>query len=403
MERLIQKEYPALEALYRELHACPELSLKEEKTSARAAQELRRSDFQVTQNVGGFGVVGILENGLGKTVMVRSDSDALPIQEETGLPFASRNQGIMHACGHDFHLTALAGVAKFFSERRDLWRGRLILIAQPAEEKGSGAEAMIQDGLFKRFPKPDWALALHVDSQLPAGKIGYASGFAFANVDSVDLTVKGRGSHGAYPHLGVDPIVIASEIVLALQTIVSRELKPYEPAVVTCGSIHGGTKHNIIPDEVKLEMTVRSYGDETRAQILEAIKRISTETARAHKAPHDPEIKISESIPATYNDPDLVRRLVPVLKNALGDSNVVQKDPELGGEDFGLYSRAGVPSLMFRVGSVPEKKFAESRKPGGPPLPSLHSSRYAPDFKPTLSTALKAMTALVLELLRPGK
>ena len=260
-----------------------------------------------------------------------------------------------------------------------------------------------KDGLFTRFPKPDWALALHVDSQLPAGKIGYGSGFAFANVDSVDVTVKGRGSHGAYPHLGVDPILIASEIVLALQTIVSRELKPYEPAVVTVGSFHGGTKHNIIPDEVKLEMTVRSYGDETRTQILEAIKRITVETARAHRAPRDPEIKISESIPATYNDPDLVRRLVPVLKNTLGDSKVVQKDPELGGEDFGLYSRAGVPSFMFRVGSVPEKKFAESRKPGGEPLPSLHSSRYAPDFKPTLLTALKAMTALVLELLKPKR
>jgi hippurate hydrolase len=305
-------------------------------------------------------------------------------------------------------------------QTKDEWRGTLIFVAQPAEEKGQGAQAMLDDGLFARFPRPDYALALHVDSQLATGKIGYQSGYAFANVDSVDLVIYGRGGHGAYPQLAVDPIVIASEIVVALQTVVSRELKPYEAAVhqiptgfgtpqysrrsavsaavLTVGSIHGGTKHNIIPDEVKLELTLRSYTDEVRNQILEAVKRIATGIARAHRAPRDPDVQVTESIPSTYNDPVLVDRLLPIFQKTFGEAQVIRKDPEMGGEDFGLFARAGVPAFLFRIGSVSPERIVHSRKPEARPLPSLHSSEYTPDPEPTIATGVRAMTAAVLEL-----
>lgn len=389
METFIQQEYPRLEALYQHLHAHPELSLKEEKTSARMAEELRSIGLEVTTGVGGYGVVGILKNGSGPVVLVRADMDALPVTEKTGLPYASQEIGVAHACGHDVHMTSLVGTARVLQKIRNEWKGTVLFIAQPAEEKGEGAKAMLDDGLFTRFPRPDYALALHVDSQLPTGTIGYASGYAFANVDSVDLVIHGRGGHGAYPHLSVDPIVIASEVVLALQTIVSRELKPYEPAVVTVGSIRGGTKHNIIPSEVALELTLRSYAEEVRNQILEAIRRLATEIARAHKAPKDPEVRVTESIPSTYNDPKLVERLQPVFQKLFGKDRVVQKEPEMGGEDFGLYGRAGIPACLFRVGSVPPGKISVS----------LHSAEYAPDFPPTLTTGVRAMAGAVLALL----
>ena len=391
MDAWIKKEYTTLETLYQDLHSQPELSLKEEKTSARIAKELGQIGLEVTQSVGGFGVVALLKNGKGPAVLVRADMDALPIIEETGLAFASKTVGIAHACGHDVHMTCLIGTARVLNQIKEKWKGTLVFIAQPAEEKGQGAQAMLDDGLFTRFPKPDYALALHVDSQLPTGKIGYRRGYAFANVDSVDITIYGRGGHGAYPHLTIDPIVIASEVVLALQTITSRELKPYETAVVTVGSIHRGTKHNIIPDQVKLELTIRSYADEVRNQILEAIKRLTTQIAAAHRAAKNPEIRVSESIPSTYNDPKLVDRLLPVLRKTFGDPNVVEKDPEMGGEDFGLYGRAGIPAFIFRIGSVPPEK----KNP-----PSLHSPVYAPDLYPTLTVGIRAMTALVLELLQ---
>ena len=390
LETILQKEYAPLESLYHDLHAHPELSLKEERTSIRMAEELEKIALRVSRRVGGHGVVAVLENGLGPVVLLRSDMDALPLMEATGLPYASQESGVMHACGHDIHMTCLVGTAKVLIQIKNQWKGTLVFIAQPAEEKGQGAQAMIDDGLFTRFPKPDYALALHVDSQLPTGKVGYRSGPAFANVDSVDLTVYGRGGHGAYPHLTVDPIVIASEIVVALQTIVSRELKPYETAVVTVGSIHGGTKHNIIPNEVKLELTLRSYADETRNQILEAIQRISSSVARAHRAPRDPDIRITESIPSTYNDPKLVNRILGVFRKNFGEDSVIEKDPEMGGEDFGLFGRAGIPAFMFRIGSV-----ARGRKP----LPSLHSAEYAPDLKPTLTLGVQALSLAALELL----
>ena len=392
MDAILKKEYPSLENLYQHLHSHPELSCKEEETSARMAEELERIGSKVTRNVGGHGVVSLFQNGKGPTVMIRADMDALPITEATGLPYASREKGIAHACGHDVHMTCLVGTARILNQLRNDWRGTLELIAQPSEETGEGAQAMLRDGLFTRFPKPDYALALHVDSQLAAGKIGYRQGPAFANVDSVDITIFGRGGHGAYPHLSVDPIVIASEVVLALQTIPSRELKPYETSVVTVGSIHGGTKHNIIPDQVKLELTTRSYSDEVRRQILEAIQRLAAQIARAHRAPRDPQVQVSESIPSTYNDPALVKRLISVFKKIFGESRVVEKEPEMGGEDFGLYGRAGVPACLFRVGSVSPAK--------SPPFPSLHSSEYAPDAESTITTGIRAMVSAVRELTR---
>lgn len=355
------------------------------------AEELEKIALRVTRRVGGHGVVAILENGLGPVVLLRSDMDALPLMETTGLPYASQESGVMHACGHDVHMTCLVGAARLLNQSKEKWKGTLIFIAQPAEEKGQGAQSMLEAGLYTRFPKPNFALALHVDSQLSAGALGYASGPAFANVDSVDLVISGKGGHGAYPHLCVDPIVIAAEILLAYQTIVSRELRPYETAVVTAGSIHGGTKHNIIPSEVKLEFTVRSYTEEVRSQILDSMKRIASDIARAHRAPRAPELRVTESIPSTYNDPQLVERLVPVFEKLLGGERVVRKDPEMGGEDFGLFGRAGVPAFLFRVGSVPA---------GKKPWLSLHSSEYAPDLKPTVVTGIRAMTASVLELCR---
>ena len=393
------EKYSEWETLYHYLHSHPELSLKEEKTSEKLAEEFEKIGLRVARHVGGTGVVAVMENGAGPTVMLRSDMDALPVTERTGLSYASREPGAMHACGHDVHMTCAIGTAEVLSGMKSRWKGTTLFIAQPAEEKGEGAKAMMDDGLFTRFPKPDFALALHVDSQLATGTIGYRSGPAFANVDSVDITIFGCGGHGAYPQLTVDPIVIASETILAFQTIVSREIKPYETAVITVGSIHGGTKHNIIPDQVRLQLTVRSYSDEVRNHILGALERIATQIARAHRAPKDPEIKVSESIPSTYNDPALVSRIVGAFKKNFGEDRVIEKDPEMGGEDFALYGRAGIPAFMFRIGSVPPEKLAASRGPCAKSLPSLHSSCYAPDPEPTISLGIQALTAAVLELL----
>jgi len=399
MEALLQKEYPRLEALYRHLHSHPELSGKEDKTSAKVAAELEESGLEVSRGVGGTGVVAILPNGKGPTVLIRSDMDALPLTERTGLPYASREAGVTHACGHDIHMTCMVGTARLLKQKMNDWKGTTVFVAQPAEEKGQGAQAMIEAGLFTHFPRPDYALALHVDSQLATGTIGYVSGYAFANVDSVDVVIHGRGGHGAYPHLAVDPIVIAAEVVGALQTIVSRELNPHETTVVTVGSIHGGTKHNIIPDQVKMELTVRSYTEGARSQLLAAIQRITTAVARAHQAPQDPEIEVTESIPSTYNDPQLTRRLVEVFRKNFTDAHVIEKDPEMGGEDFGLFGRAGIPAFLFRVGSIDPRRFQESRRPGGKPLPSLHSAEYLPDFQATITLGVRAMTVAALDLL----
>ncbi|HTY40649.1 MAG TPA: amidohydrolase [Thermoanaerobaculia bacterium] len=400
--------YPELEAFYIDLHRTPELSTHEEKTSAKLAERLRRLGYEVTDHVGGYGVVGVMKNGKGPTVLVRADMDALPVEEQTGLPYASKvkvvdDSGhtvpVMHACGHDVHMTSLVGAAALLARARARWRGTLVLVGQPSEEGGPGSVGMLQDGFLERFPKPDFALALHDDPRLPAGMIGYTPGYALANSDVVDITVYGRGGHGSAPQYTVDPIVVAARMILAFQTIVSRENDPLDPAVVTVGMIHGGTKRNIIPDEVTLALTVRSYKDEVRRKLLAAIERIAKAEAAAAGAPREPSVKIELGFGATYNDPALTKRIVGALDRAFGTANVVEQAPVMGSEDFGEFGRAAhAPSLMFRLGAVAPARF-EAVHGDVTQLPSLHSSRFAPDPEPTLKTGAGALTVAVLEIL----
>lgn len=411
--RKVAADYASLDALYKDLHGKPELSLMEERTASVVARELRTAGFDVTERVGGYGVVGVLKNGSGPTLLIRTDLDALPVLEETGLPYASttrvqdlsgREVPTMHACGHDIHMTVLAGTARTLASLKDQWAGTLVLIGQPAEERGIGARAMLSAGLYQKFPRPDFALALHDSATLPTGTVGTIEGFMMANVDSVDITIRGVGGHGAYPHATKDPVVLAARIVLALQTIVSRETRPIDPAVVTVGSIHGGTKHNIIPDEVKLQLTLRSYSDAVRRHTLDAITRICRGEAIAAGIPEDrmPIITTAEDefTPATYNDPTLTRRVRGALTAWLGADRVKTIDPEMGGEDFSQFGRTPekIPLCMFRLGAVAPEKVAESERTGVP-LPSLHSSKFAPVPEPTIKTGVTAMTAAALELL----
>lgn len=391
--------------VYRDLHQAPELSFEEEQTAARVAREWRAAGLEVTTGVGGHGVVAILENGPGKTVMLRCDLDALPVVETTGLEYASRVRttdkrgatvGVMHACGHDIHMSNLVGVARYLASHRSEWSGTLMLIGQPAEERGAGSQAMLADGLFARFPRPDYAVALHVAADFPAGKVGYCSGFSQANVDSVDITIQGRGGHGAYPETTLDPIVIAAKLVLDLQTIVSRELKPIEPAVVTVGSIHAGSKHNIISNECRLQLTVRSYSQEVRKQIAAAIRRKAKAAAQSAGAP-EPVVDISDGTPSLYNDPTLTARIVEVLGQTLGSENVTRSEPSMGGEDFSRYGIAGVPICMFKLGSVLPDRLKVLTK-NGAPAPSLHSPLYYPDPEETLRVGVRSMVAIVKEL-----
>ncbi len=403
-----KEQLPQLIEIYREFHANPELSLHEKATAERLARLWKEQGYEVTTGVGGHGVVAILKNGAGPTVMLRTDLDALPVVEQTGLAFASKvkvkdasgaDVGVMHACGHDIHITSLVGVARFLAKHKSHWRGTVMLIGQPAEERVLGAQAMLDDGLFKRFPKPDFAIAQHVDAALAAGHVGIRAGYSLANTDSVDVIVKGKGGHGAYPHTTVDPIVQAAELVMALQTIVSREVKPTEPAVITVGSIHGGTKHNIIGDTCHLQLTVRSYSDEVRKQLLEAIERKAKAVAAGARAPQ-PEIKVSDGTPALYNDDKLSNRIEKVFRKALGDSKVAPAEQSMGGEDFSRYGKAGVPILMFRLGAVESKRLDRYKELGQDP-PSLHSALFYPDAEPTLETGVVAMTVSVLEILKP--
>jgi hippurate hydrolase len=408
-------EYVQLEKLYQHLHRNPELSFKEEKTAARLAKELRQAGFKVTMKVGGHGVVGVLENGEGPVVMLRADMDALPVPEQTGLPYASavttvddlgKTVPVMHACGHDMHMTVWAGTARRLAAMKDKWRGTLMMVAQPAEEKGLGAQAMLNDGLFELFPRPDYAFALHVSAERPAGKVGWVSGYALANVDWVDLTVHGQGGHGAYPHTTKDPIVLSAQIINALQTLVSRELKPGEAGVVTVGSIHGGAKHNVIPDRVDLQLTVRSYSDESRKLLLDGIRRVAENQARVAGMPEDrlPEMKVLDGFtPALYNDPELTTRLVGALERSLGPDRLVQVDPVMGGEDFSFYGRVEpkIPIVLFWLGAVDPEK-VKAAEESGAVLPSLHSSQFAPLPEPAIRTGVDAMTAVALELLARG-
>ncbi len=409
----VHEEYPGLLELYKELHAAPELSLHEERTAAHVAEELRKAGLEVTTGVGRNGVVGVLRNGEGPTVLVRADMDALPVKEQTGLPYASTvvtkdSQGndvpVMHACGHDIHMTCLVGTARVLARLKGQWHGTLVCIGQPAEEAGGGARSMLVDGLFERFPRPDYCLALHDNAELPAGVLGYVPGFSNANVDSVDITVRGVGGHGAYPHKTRDPVVVAAQIILALQTIASREVRPGDPVVVTVGSIHGGTKRNIIPDEVRLELTVRSYSEEVRRRTLEAIKRIARGEALAAGIPDGqlPVVKIGKDpTPAVFNQPELTLRLAGVFKAWFGETNVVQRKQSMGGEDFSEYGRteAKIPCCMFALGAVRPETIKESERTGKP-LPSLHSPFWAPAPEATIKTGVTAMTAAVLELTR---
>lgn len=409
----IDEDYAYLENLYIHLHQNPELSYQEEETAKRMAEEIRALGYEVTENVGGFGVVGVLENGDGPTVLLRADMDGLPVREQTGLPYASTKKGVtqvgeetfvMHACGHDIHMTSLVGAARRLAELKDQWRGTLVLIFQPAEERGGGALAMLEDGLFERFPKPDYNIALHDAASAPAGLVGYAKGYALANVDSVDITVHGIGGHGAYPHTTVDPVVLAAQIVVNLQTLVSRNISPLEPAVVTVGSFHSGSKHNIISDEAKLQLTVRSYTDEVRAKLLDGIKRIAENQGRAAGLPDDklPEVKVleDEHTPSTYNDPDLADRVGQAFREAGVADQVVVTDPVMGGEDFSQYGRTEdkIPGLIFWIGAVDPAKYLASQETGES-LPSLHSPFFAPVPEPTIKTGVRAMTIAALELL----
>lgn len=405
----VAAETKDLLALYQHLHANPELSLMETKTAARMAEEVRRLGFEVTEKVGGNGVVAVMKNGPGPAVLVRTDMDALPIVEQTGVPYASRVRmkdrtgtevGVMHACGHDVHMTCWVGTARVLAALKDRWSGTLVLIAQPAEEIVAGARMMLEDGLYRRFPKPDFCLALHADPLQPAGVVSFSEGLALANSDSVDIVVKGRGGHGAAPHLTIDPVVLAARIILDLQTIVSRETSPFEPVVITVGSIHGGTKHNIIPNEVRLQLTVRTTKTDVRDHVLKAIDRIAKATAAGARAP-EPEVRVNleEYTPATYNDVPLARRTGAVFRAVLGADNVKPRPPMMGAEDFGRLSTGNTPIFMFFLGTIPQEKYAAAQQPGAAPLPGMHTDAYAPLPEPSVRTGVRAMSMAVLNLL----
>jgi hippurate hydrolase len=422
LDGMIDREMASLVATYKRLHAAPELSHYEAKTSALVAAELRSLGYTVTERIGkyrrpewlGYGVVGVMKNGDGPVVLVRADMDALPVEEKTGLPYAStvrvkndagQEVGVMHACGHDIHVTSLIGTARMLAGLKGQWRGTLVLVAQPAEETSDGAKAMLDDGLYSKIPRPDYAIALHDQADIAAGQVGITSGFALANVTSVDITVRGIGGHGAKPESTKDPIVLAAQIILALQTIVSRENSPLDPAVITVGSIHGGSRYNIIPDEVKLQLTVRSYKEEVRQRMLASIERIARGTALAAGLPAElaPVIKVNETevTAATYNDPALTGRLSSLFAATLGAQNVITYPPAMVGEDFGRFGLEGnqIPTSLFWVGAADPLKVEESRRTGKP-LPSLHSPLFAPLPEPTIRTGVKAMTSAVLELMK---
>ena len=421
LDALVDRQIASLVSTYKMLHATPELSHHEEKTAAFLASQLRALGFTVTENVGkydqpalkGYGVVAVMKNGAGPTVLVRTDTDALPVEEKTGVPYAStvkmkndagQEVSVMHACGHDIHITNMIGTATVLSQLKDQWRGTLVLIGQPAEETIDGAKALLADGLYSRFPKPDFAIALHDSADVAAGKVTYCPGYAMASATSVDVIIRGVSGHGSKPEATKDPIVIAAQTILALQTIVSRENSPLDPAVVTVGSIHGGTKRNIIPDEVTLQLTIRTYKEEVRQHILVAIDRIAKGTAQAAGVPDDrlPIVKVieNESGPSLYNDPPMTERIAAAIGRTLGADNVVKVPPLMASEDFGRLSLDHqIPSFMFWLGAVDPARVEASRK-SGKPLPSLHSSLFEPQPEPTLRAGVKAMTTAVLELMK---
>lgn len=397
--------------VYKHLHANPELSLMETETASYLAKRLDAMGYDVTERVGGTGVVAVMENGPGKTVMIRADMDALPVEEKTGLPYASKAMGkdaegktwpIMHACGHDIHMTVHNGTAQYFADNTDKWSGTLVMILQPAEELGQGARNMIKDGLFKRFPKPDYNLALHANSGMPSGMVGVTSGWALANVDSVDITVRGVGGHGAYPHTTKDPVVLAAQLVMGFQTIISREISPQSPAVITVGSIQGGTKHNVIGEEVKLQLTLRSYTDEVREKTIESIRRMTENMARAYGMPEDklPVIKVKDEFtPAAYNNPELAARALKSMQDEIGEDSAIAVDPVMGGEDFGQFGRTEdkIPGVIYWLGAADPAEIRAAKK-SGKSMPSLHSPFFKPLPEPAIATGVQTMTATALSL-----
>lgn len=399
--------YPKIDKLYRDLHRNPELAFHEQRTAATLAARLKALGYEVTTDVGGTGVVAILKNGSGPTVMLRTELDALPIEEKTGLPFAStvktKNEAgeivpVAHMCGHDIHMSAWIGTAELMAKDRQRWHGTLMLVGQPAEEIVAGATAMLRDGLFTRFPKPDYALGLHDEQSLPAGVIGFHPGYFRANSTGLEMTVYGKGGHGAYPQSAIDPVVIASRIVLGLQTIVSRENNPLDPSVITVGSIHGGSASNIIPDLVKLQITVRSLDPAIQKRLLAAIERQAKGEALAANAPKEPLIEIKSNTDAVYNDPELTQRMVAAARAALGADQVVEMPAQMGGEDFSQFGLTGVRAVLLHVGAVDAAKLEASLK-SGVPLPGVHSPLWAPEREPTIKGAMNAETAILMDLL----
>jgi hippurate hydrolase len=414
LHQAVAQDMPELMTLYRDLHAHPELSMQETRSAGLLAAEARRLGFTVTEHVGGTGVVAVLENGPGPVLLLRADMDALPVEEQTGLPFASTvhsttREGlataVMHACGHDTHMATWVGVARRMVALRSQWHGTLIMVAQPGEETSQGAKAMLDDGLFTRFPRPAFAIAFHDSATLPAGMIGYSDGPALANVDSVDMIVRGVGGHGAAPNTTRDPIVLAARIVTSLQTLVSRELDPLDSAVVTVGSFQAGTKHNIIPAEARLLITVRSYTPEIRRQLLDGIARIARGEAIAAGVPEDrmPVVTVreGEATPATVNTRSLTHATMDRFRGHFGAERVQLVRPVMAGEDFGRFRLAapGLESLIFWVGGVPQARW-DAAQNGGPPLPSLHSPFWAPDAERVIATATEAMTVAALGVLQ---
>jgi len=413
LKQSVKRDIPRLEKIYHHLHQTPELSKLEFNTAKFLAKELRQYGYNVTEGLAKTGLVAILKNGDGPTVMLRADTDALPVLEKTGLAYAStatmnnesgKSVPVMHACGHDVHMTVLLGTAKQMIKYKDQWQGTLMLIAQPGEEVGYGAKLMLAEGLFEKFPLPDYNIAMHVSADLAAGKVGYVKGYAMANVDSVDVLIKGVGGHGAYPHNTKDPVVLAAEIILKLQTVISREISPLESAVITVGSIHGGTKHNIIGNEVKLQLTVRSYSDQSRDFLLKRIEQISHGLAKTTGLPNEllPEVVVKEEYtPSVYNQPEFTQQVVNNLEQVLGNENVVSVDPVMAGEDFSRFGRTKekIPSTLLWLGAVNPEIYKEA-KDNNKTLPSLHSEKFAPDAKPTILTGVAGMTANAIMLMK---
>lgn len=413
VNKIIAQHYSSLEQLYKTLHEHPELALHEKETSKIMADELRKLGFDVVENIGGYGLAGVLKNGKGPTVLIRTDMDALPIEEKTGLLFASKVKGVnaagnevgvMHACGHDLHMSVFVGTARVLTQLKKQWKGTLVMLAQPAEEVGYGADMMLKDGLYDKVPYPDYALALHNNATLPSGTIGYNVKNFMASVDMMNITVFGKGGHGAAPHQTVDPVVLSAQMIQAFQLIVSREVNPLEPAVITVGSIHGGTVHNIIPDEVKLQLTLRSYSPEVREQIKTSINNKAKYLALQAGLPPEkaPVITINDGlVPATVNDEKLVRQLLPVFESVLGSKNVIEVPPSMIGEDFSRFAthQKKSPLCMFWLGTAAPEKIKASQDTGTP-LPSLHTAMFAPDLEPSLKTGILSMSTAALSLLK---